>query len=73
MLAGDNQDFPTAVLAGLKTTPFARVAVTAGKDLEVAWEALCQSAIEEAMAPAQIDLATLGSETDFWLVLSPPA
>lgn len=70
MLAGDNQDFPAAVLVGLKAMPFARVAVAAGKDPEAAWEALCQRAIEEDMAPAQLDLATLGSETDFWFALS---
>ena len=70
MLAGDNRDFPAAVLVGLKATPFARVVVAAGKDPKAAWEALHQSAIDEDMAPAQLDFATLGSETDFWLALS---
>ncbi|MDS4058097.1 MAG: hypothetical protein RKP73_05950 [Candidatus Contendobacter sp.] len=70
MLAGDNRDFPAAVLAGLKATPFARVAVSSGKDPEAAWEALRQCAIDEVMAPARLDLATLGSNTDFWFALS---
>lgn len=70
MLAGDNRNFSAAVLGGLKATPFARIAVAAGKNLGAAWEALCQNAIDEDMAPAQLDLATLCSETDFWFALS---
>ncbi len=70
MFAGDNRNFPAAVLVGLKATPFARVAVAVGKNPEAAWEALRQSAIEQDMAPVQLDLAALGSETNFWFALS---
>ena len=70
MSVGNSSEFAAKVLASLKVTPFTRVVVACGKNVEAAADALEQAAYERDEASKRFNFATIGESDDFFRELS---